>query len=268
MAALTACSDAAGAELDAIAAIYGDAAQRTSTGTVRVSVGGGVSVSIALPPGYPETAAPVATLAADAPRATLRDAERRLAAVAASSDGERVLEIVQEAEPCVAAARAARAPAPPPAAAPDAYAVVHIDHMNDGRRYAETLRRWAADRVRGALFWQAAGTARREHVVLVLRGRDDRIGAFLVRLRAECVDVDRRGLPCKERRATVARRSAATAADAALDGAAWRAAPSVSGVLFRHEWPCARRPDKGTPGASARGTRSSRAARRATRPLN
>ena len=52
--------------------------------------------------------------------------------------------------------------------------------------------------------------------MLVLQGDDALVGSLLTSLRAEAVDRDRRGRPCKERQAKVLRRSAMTPADVAL----------------------------------------------------
>ncbi len=211
------------AELDAIAAIYGDDVCSRSENSISVRVDG-IVVSVSLPDGYPGRAAPIVDIdAAQLPRSVLKDASRRLSGFCEKE--ECVLVLLQEAGACYAAATEpasviSEATAPPP----PAYCVIVIDHMNDARPYAECLRRWAAG-LRAVLFSRSAPTAaapgRREGAVLVLQGDDALIGGLLTSLRSEAVDRDRRGRPCKERQAKVLRRSAMTPADVALVEA-WR----------------------------------------------
>ena len=136
---------------------------------------------------------------------------------------ECVLAVLQEAGACYAAATEPASVVSEPRAQP-MYCVIVIDHMNDARPYAAHLRRWAAG-LRAVLFSRLAPTAaapsRREGAVLVLQGDDALIGSLLTSLRAEPLDRDRRGRPCKERQAKVLRRSAMIPADVALVEA-WR----------------------------------------------
>ena len=210
------CSD----ELDALAAIYGDDVALTARGfTAHL---GAITLTVVLPDGYPESAAPIATIeAAGRTRGVLRDAERRLAAHVSPGE-ESALALLQEVEACVAAASAA---ATPVAAVTiddsETYAVVGIDHMNAFASYAATLERLsAANALRGALWATPAprpnAPQRREGAVLVLQGRDAGVSEFLKALRSESVDVDSKGKRCKERRAVVERRSPLAAGDARL----------------------------------------------------
>jgi hypothetical protein len=206
------------AELDAIEAIYGDDVCTRTANAIAVRVDG-IVVSVRLPDGYPGRAAPVVVIDANLPRAVREDAECRLRTFCEAD--ECVLAVLQEAAPCFAAARAANVPVAAPVKwfSPPMYCVVVIDHMNDSRYYAARLKRWAVG-LRAVLFSRpvptAAAPSRREGGVLVLQGDDGLIGGFLTSLRAEAVDRDRRGRPCKERCAKVLCRCAMNPTDVAL----------------------------------------------------
>jgi len=223
IAELAAAQERRTAELDAIAAIYGDDVCSRSENSISVRVDGVLVVNVVLPDGYPGRAAPIVDIdAAQLPRAVRTNVARRLSAFCCETE-ECVLTVLQEAGPCYAAATES-AFVVTEATAPPMYCVIVIDHMNDARPYAERLKRWAAD-LRAVLFSRPAPTAaapsRREGAVLVLQGDDALVGSLLTSLRSEAVDRDRRGRPCKERQAKVLRRSAMTPADVALVEA-WR----------------------------------------------
>ena len=225
MAELAAAQERRTAELDAIAAIYGDDVCSRSENSVSVRVDGVFVVNVALPDGYPGRAAPIVDVdAAQLPRAVRTDVARRLSAFC--DQEECVLAVLQEAGPCYAAATESASVVSEATAPPVVYCVIVIDHMNDSRSYAERLKRWAAG-LRAVLFSRSAPTAtapsRREGAVLVLQGDDALVGGLLTSLRSEAVDRDRRGRPCKERQAKVLRRSAMTPTDVALVEA-WREA--------------------------------------------
>ena len=210
------------AELDAIAAIYGDDVCLRSENSISVRVDGLV-VNVVLPDGYPGRAAPIVDVdAAQLPRSVREDVASRLSSFC--DNEECVLAVLQEAGPCYAAATESASVVSEATAPQPVYCVIVIDHMNDSRPYVERLRRWAAG-LRAVLFSRVAPTAaapsRREGGVLVLQGDDALIGGLLTSLRSEAVDRDRRGRPCKERQAKVLRRSAMTPADVALVEA-WR----------------------------------------------
>ena len=210
------------AELDAIAAIYGDDVCSRSENSISVRVDGLV-VNVVLPDGYPGRAAPIVDIdAAQLPRAVRTDVAQKLSSFC--DNEECVLTLLQEAGPCYAAATESASVVTEATAPPVVYCVIVIDHMNDARSYAAHLRRWAAG-LRAVLFSRLAPTAaapsRREGGVLVLQGDDALVGGLLTSLRSEAVDRDRRGRPCKERQAKVLRRSAMTPADVALVEA-WR----------------------------------------------
>jgi len=222
MAELAAAQERRTAELDAIAAIYGDDVCSRSENSISVRVDGVLVVNVVLPDGYPGRAAPIVDVdAAQLPRAVRTDVTRRLSAFCETE--ECVLAVLQEAGPCYAAATEPASVVSEPTA-PPMYCVIVIDHMNDARPYAERLKRWAGG-LRAVLFSRLAPTAaapsRREGAVLVLQGDDALVGGLLTSLRSEAVDRDRRGRPCKERQAKVLRRSAMTPADVALVEA-WR----------------------------------------------
>ena len=212
------------AELDAIAAIYGDDVCSRSENSISVRVDGVLVVNVVLPDGYPGRAAPIVDIdAAQLPRAVRTDVARRLSTFCCETE-ECVLTVLQEAGPCYAAATESASVVSEATAPQPVYCVIVIDHMNDARPYAECLKRWAAG-LRAVLFSRLAPTAvvpgRREGAALVLQGDDALIGGLLTSLRSEAVDRDRRGRPCKERQAKVLRRSAMTPADVALVEA-WR----------------------------------------------
>ena len=210
------------AELDAIAAIYGEDVCSRSENSIAVRVDGVLVVNVALPDGYPGRAAPTVDIDdATQSRAVLKDASRRLSAFCEME--ECLLTVLQEAGSCYAAAIEPASVVSEPTA-PPMYCVIVIDHMNDARSYAERLKRWAGG-LRAVLFSRPAPTAaapsRREGCLLVLQGDDALVGGLLTSLRSEAVDRGRRGRPCKERQAKVLRRSAMTPADVALVEA-WR----------------------------------------------
>ena len=95
------------AELDAIAAIYGDDVCSRSENSISVRVDAAVDgvfvVNVALPDGYPGRAAPIVDIdAAQLPRSARTDVARRLSAFC--DQEECVLEVLQEAGACYAAA--------------------------------------------------------------------------------------------------------------------------------------------------------------------
>ena len=217
MAELAGAQERRTAELDAIAAIYGDDVCSRSENSIAVRVDG-IVVSVSLPDGYPGRAAPIVDVdAAQLPRSVRTDVARRLSAFCCETE-ECVLAVLQEAGPCYAAVVESSVVSEPTAPQP-VYCVIVIDHMNDARPYAERLKRWAGG-LRSVLFSRLAPTAaapnRREGAVLVLQGDDALVSGLLTSLRSEAVDRDRRGRPCKERQAKVLRRSAMTPADVAL----------------------------------------------------
>ena len=222
MAELAVAQERRTAELDAIAAIYGDDVCSRSEKSISVRVDG-IVVSVSLPDGYPGRAAPIVDIdAAQLPRSVLKDASRRLSGFCEKE--ECLLTVLQEAGPCYAAATEPASVVSEATAPPPMYCVIVIDHMNDARPYAGRLQRWAVG-LRAVLFSRLAPTAaapgRREGCVLVLQGDDAIVSGLLTSLRSEAVDRDRRGRPCKERQAKVLRRSAMTPADVALVEA-WR----------------------------------------------
>ena len=222
MAELAAAQERRTAELDAIAAIYGDDVCSRSENSISVRVDGVLVVNVVLPDGYPGRAAPIVDVdAAQLPRSVRTDVAQKLSSFCENE--ECLLTVLQEAGPCYAAATEPASVVSEPTA-PPMYCVIVIDHMNDARPYAERLKRWAGG-LRAVLFSRPAPTAaapsRREGAVLVLQGDDALVGGLLTSLRSEAVDRDRRGRPCKERQAKVLRRSAMTPADVALVEA-WR----------------------------------------------
>lgn len=82
------------------------------------------------------------------------------------------------------------------------HAVICIDHMNNHAAYMKTLRKWSEGYgLAGKLLYRMR--ARVENVYVILYGPPDAIGSFITRLRTEYVDIDSRGIKCKERQSTV-----------------------------------------------------------------
>lgn len=213
-------------------------------GPDRIPGRGTVTLGASLPTNYPAAEAPALELSAthlsrDAIARVLREL-RSLASertARAAPDGfECLSELAQAAQDLSAAAAAddearRRAAESNPGANGDgdggdegrAHAVVRIDHMNDGRGYTKTLRRWSRElAVDARVFYacESSGevrkgsegsiegppsgpTGRVEGVYAVLGGDGDDVRSFLTRLRTEFVDVDAKGARCKERKSTV-----------------------------------------------------------------
>uniref|UniRef100_A0A7S0IJL4 RWD domain-containing protein 3 n=1 Tax=Micromonas pusilla TaxID=38833 RepID=A0A7S0IJL4_MICPS len=206
---------------------------------------GTVTLGASLPTNYPAADAPALELSAthlsrDAITRVLREL-RSLASertARAAPDGfECLSELAQAAADLSAAAAAADDEARRRAAESNlgangdgdggdegrAHAVVRIDHMNDGKGYTKTLRRWSRELAVDARVFYARESSgevpkgsegsiegppsgpqgRVEGVYAVLGGDGDDVRSFLTRLRTEFVDVDARGARCKERKSTV-----------------------------------------------------------------
>ena len=89
----------------------------------------------------------------------------------------------------------------------DHHAVVRIDHMNDSIGYMKNLKKFAesagvAARVLHKKPDASESSRRVEGVFVALSGSSDGIKTFLTRLRTEFVDVDSKGIKCRERKAT------------------------------------------------------------------
>lgn len=202
---------------------------------------GTVTLAASLPTNYPAAEAPALELSAthlsrDAIARVLREL-RSLASertVGQAPDGFECLSELAQAVADLSSAAAADDEARMKANGGDgdtaggdeghAHAVVRIDHMNDGKGYTKTLRRWSRElRVDARVFYERKSirennpegsgrspegpdgglTGRVEGVYAVLGGDGDDVRTFLTRLRTEFVDVDARGARCKERKSTV-----------------------------------------------------------------
>ena len=96
--------------------------------------------------------------------------------------------------------------------------VVLIDHMNHGARYSRKIAAWA--RQLGLTGWQLSRAgkgkgSRLEGVIVLLQGWSEAVSQWLTRLRTEQVDVNAKGLRCKERQSTVLVRAPAPEASLA-----------------------------------------------------
>jgi len=83
--------------------------------------------------------------------------------------------------------------------------LIRIDHMNDQKGYQKLLKKWASQLgLRGVLYWKM-GERRVEDVFVALVGDHDgeQIKEFSTRLRTQYVDVNLRGIRCRERQSKV-----------------------------------------------------------------
>ena len=105
--------------------------------------------------------------------------------------------------------------------------LVLIDHMNNGRAYSKKIAAWAQQlSIAGRQLSRAAaqkrapkaaagaaggggGGGRLEGVIVLLLGDSSAISGWLTRLRTQYVDVNAKGLNCKERKSTVLSRGPA-----------------------------------------------------------
>lgn len=88
------------------------------------------------------------------------------------------------------------------------HAMIRIDHMNDSAGYLKTMARFCDAEGLGCRVFHTPptdvdGRKRVEGVFVALSGSNEGIKSFCARLRTEFVDVDRRGVKCKERKSTV-----------------------------------------------------------------
>ena len=203
-------------ERDALKAILGvDAVEYTSASTMRVRIKDEAfwcDASLRTPDDYPSSSAlDVHAVVSDALN---REHEAAIVArareVARASVGEEsayavVAELEQRFKEVLAEARAARESARTTTTVEEDYhAVVRIDHMNDSVGYVKLLKKWCEGEGLGAraLHKPATASGRIEGVFVALSGPNDGIKSFLQRLRTELVDVDSKGVRCRERKAT------------------------------------------------------------------
>ena len=202
-------------ERDALKAILGvDAVEFTSASTMRVRIKDEAfwcDASLRTPDDYPSSSAlDVRAVVSDALN---REHEAAIVArareVARASVGEEsayavVAELEQSFKEILAAARTARERAETTTTVEDHHAVVRIDHMNDSAGYVKLLKKWCEGEGLGAraIHKPATASGRIEGVFVALSGPNDGIKSFLQRLRTELVDVDSKGVRCRERKAT------------------------------------------------------------------
>ena len=85
-------------------------------------------------------------------------------------------------------------------------ALVHVDHMNDGKGYRKWLRKAAQDSGCCLLIKQCYPNhdfTKRPRIVVAAVGHRETVSQFLKRWRTSRVDVDSRGKPCLERMMTI-----------------------------------------------------------------
>jgi len=81
--------------------------------------------------------------------------------------------------------------------------LLRIDHMNDSKGYMKLLRKWTDQLgLRGELYFRN-GARRVEDVFVLLVGDVAKLKDFCLRLRTQCVDVNSRGMKCKEKQSRV-----------------------------------------------------------------
>ena len=202
-------------ERDALEAILGaDAVEFDSASTMRVRIKDDAhwcDATLRTPDDYPSSSAlDVRAVVSDALN---REHEAAIVArareVARASVGEEsayavVAELEQSFKEILAAARTARERAETTTTVEDHHAVVRIDHMNDSAGYVKLLKKWCEGEGLGAraIHKPATASGRIEGVFVALSGPNDGIKSFLQRLRTELVDVDSKGVRCRERKAT------------------------------------------------------------------
>lgn len=84
--------------------------------------------------------------------------------------------------------------------------VLRVDHMNKPKQYLSKLSKWCKQLGLSGRVWHRPPTrdnARIQDVYIALLGVEGPLDTFLARLRTEYVDVDSRGVRCKERKSTV-----------------------------------------------------------------
>jgi hypothetical protein len=85
-------------------------------------------------------------------------------------------------------------------------ALIHIDHMNDGKNYRKWLRK-TADELNCLILIQFCypndDFSKRPLIIVGVVGDNDHVSSFMKRWRTRKVDLDSRGRPCLERQMTV-----------------------------------------------------------------
>ena len=86
--------------------------------------------------------------------------------------------------------------------------VIRIEHMNDSSKYVKTLSKWSESfSLTAHVIWRSSSDSkkrkRKEGIYVILRGEKENTKRFLTLLRTEKVDVDSRGVKCKEKKSTV-----------------------------------------------------------------
>ena len=80
--------------------------------------------------------------------------------------------------------------------------VLWIDHMNDLSGYSKKIKSFATQEgLTGVLHYRMKERA--EDICLILQGSDDGITSFMAKMRTQYMDVNSKGLKCKERKMAV-----------------------------------------------------------------
>ena len=79
--------------------------------------------------------------------------------------------------------------------------IVKLDHMRNRQKYCKHLKKWSSDLGVGVSVF----VLKEVRFAVVLRGDRREVDQFLVNWKTQCVDVDAKGKPCKEKLMTVCR---------------------------------------------------------------
>lgn len=211
-------------EISALIVIYDDACEVVSDSRARVTLKDDVDdskcvVELRLGENYPSSAA--LEVCSTSTETLTREDEAKIlsrarACAEACAGAESAYDVLTETESVFRevsanARREARREAVKAAKTEEAveeeyHAVVKIDHMNDSVGYLKLLRKFCESSGVGARVLHAEppeGAGKRvEGVFVALSGSNDGIKTFISRLRTEFVDVDAKGVKCRERKAT------------------------------------------------------------------
>ena len=94
--------------------------------------------------------------------------------------------------------------------------VLKLDHMRNRQKYLKHLKKWSNElRVRVSVF-----VLRSVKYVIVLDGEKTDVDRFIVNWKTQCVDVDSKGKPCKEKLMTICKSESGGQSNRSVDGPA------------------------------------------------
>jgi solute carrier family 25 carnitine/acylcarnitine transporter 20/29 len=182
----------------------------------------GAKLSITLPHAYPNKSAPCLSLTSDAMSRAEQDVLlsqlRRISKerTMKGDDGEEcLLDLIQELQDLHDTHKEQASVLLETPVVPNGMLVLWIDHMNDFNGYTKKVQQFAqSEGLVGTLYFTKR--ARAEDVCVVLQGEPSRVSGFMAKLRTNYVDLNSKGLKCKERKMRVLYQSHAPG-DACLD---------------------------------------------------